>query len=36
MPETVANVIVGTAVLSYHAVAGSAVGVAGWVDIGYT
>jgi len=36
MAQTVANVIVGTATLSYNPTAGSAVGDAGWVDIGYT
>jgi len=36
MAETVADVIVGTAVLSYNPTAGTAVGGAGWVTVGYT
>ncbi len=36
MAETVANVIVGTAVLSYNPTAGSAVGAGGWVTVGFT
>jgi len=36
MAETVANVIVGTAALSYNPTAGAAVGAAGWVTVGYT
>ncbi len=36
MAMTVANVIVGTAVLSYNPTEGSAVGAGGWVELGLT